>query len=345
MRIQAIHALERIGGPEAAINVANALMYDCPEVRPHAIAALQTLRPHSLQPLLNLIRAASTDLPLEGMVAVIEALSGLQEKNAGPTLAHILFGDMPQPSSHLTRSPLYQALLLSLGELAALSAIFAISSPEWEMNVNVWGLFCPLTMVNFFLCFPIHAYRRSRKRLTLFKAASEALIAIQDKRSLPSLIEIALGTQMPAAQPYAYRTLRFLLPLVNASDTGLLTGLGKTERLLTSAFSRFDAPRILAALRALEFIGTGQSAYPVERLVQRRPTSHDALAFMEIRAEAERILPILQDRQRQEEASSLLLRASTMPPTVPEQLLRPAHYQDAKSAEQLLRPGDSSIGL
>lgn len=349
MRIQAIHALERIGSPEAAISVTNALVYDCPEVRPHAAAALQTLKSHSLRPLVSLIRSKTpTDWPLEGMVAAIDALGGLQNKKAGPTLAHILFGDHPLPASRYTLSPIGQAFLLTLCELAILIPILLSNSKDIidgsgilvAMLFGCCAMLGPLTMLNFMLCFPVSVFRQFRQRIALYKAASRALTAIQDKMSIPSLVEIALGTQTPAAQTYARTTLLALLPLVDAGDAGLLTGLGKTERLLTSAFSRHDAdpPLILAILRALEFIGTGQSAPPVERLVNRRPTSHDALTFSEIRTEAERILPILKERQRQEEASSVLLRASNMPPVAPAQLLRPARYLDAEPEEQLLRP-------
>lgn len=91
-----------------------------------------------------------------------------------------------------------------------------------------------------------------------------------------------------------------------------------------------DNRLVALVLDALGKVGDGRAVAPVEQMMRRGRTP-------ELRAEAERILPMLQERKRQEEAHSSLLRPSSVPEDTPEVLLRPATAQSCVEPETLLR--------
>lgn len=92
---------------------------------------------------------------------------------------------------------------------------------------------------------------------------------------------------------------------------------------------------ILDALEALGKVGDGRAVLPVEGLLDPlfRPRA--------VGTSAQRILPILQERQRLENTSATLLRASTVPEPSPDVLLRPAAETSDVASEELLRAGTS----
>lgn len=87
----------------------------------------------------------------------------------------------------------------------------------------------------------------------------------------------------------------------------------------------------LSALTALENVGDGRAVTPVRRMVNTGWTAP-------VNALATRLLPILQERQRQEDAREMLLRGAMTPPPSSELLLRPAVTPPADPPELLLRP-------
>jgi HEAT repeat protein len=101
---------------------------------------------------------------------------------------------------------------------------------------------------------------------------------------------------------------------------------------LTSLLGNPSTSLVLAAVRALEFVGTGQTIKPMQRLAKRG-------AYGVIRAEAARALPILEERRKQEQASLVLLRGSAPPAASADELLRAAAGEPQTPPEQLLRPG------
>jgi HEAT repeat protein len=169
-------------------------------------------------------------------------------------------------------------------------------------------------------------------------AAADALICIKDPRSVPSLIEVATEKYAQSARASAMWALRETLPVLNTGDYGLLTSA--VERRLTGMFALHNPPLTLASVRALEFVGTGQSVGPLERLARRR-TASSAAIYADIRSEAQRVLPVLVERKRLEEASSVLLRPSQVAPDSSGILLRPVSSLSAyeEPVDQLLRPG------
>ena len=86
----------------------------------------------------------------------------------------------------------------------------------------------------------------------------------------------------------------------------------------------------MGALEALGKIGDGRAVYTVERLAARGKSSA-------IRQAAAQILPILQERQRAENAPGVLLRAANRPGSDVNNLLRPAEEAAPTDPQQLLR--------
>lgn len=88
---------------------------------------------------------------------------------------------------------------------------------------------------------------------------------------------------------------------------------------------------VLSSLTALEMVGDGRAVALVERVAEKGRNEA-------IRAEARRVLPVLLERQRQENDPHILLRATQSPTAPPDVLLRPAVSQPETAPEQLLRP-------
>jgi hypothetical protein len=107
-------------------------------------------------------------------------------------------------------------------------------------------------------------------------------------------------------------------------------------RILTGerpAFPVASEALLLATLNALEKIGDGRAVSAVR---------HTAVAsYVSCVEEAQRILPVLLERQERERHRGMLLRASSAPETNTDQLLRPAG-DTTTAPEQLLRPVTNS---
>lgn len=342
MRVAAIKALRLTSDRFSAPTLANVLLHDVPVVRTEAQSALQALGASAVVPLLDRIRA-TTDWPLEGMLTAIETLGFIQDKSAGPTLARMLFGLLPRTPSRWFRAQLWWSMALGAVETACVLPYIAANFPGDGISTvlliipaaPLFVLFSVLSAIG--VGFFIRSGKRAEAR-RLNAAASSALISIKDPRSVPSLVEVATEKYSQSARYGATRALQEVLPVLSADDYGLLNSA--VERRLTSMFALHNPPLILAAVRSLEFVGTGQSAGPVERLTRRKAVASEAV-FVQIRAEAQRVLPVLLDRKRLEEASSVLLRPSHAAPDTGAALLRPASSLTAyeEPVEHLLRPG------
>ena len=173
------------------------------------------------------------------------------------------------------------------------------------------------------------------------KAAGEALEQLNDTSAIPGLVAVATGVRPPSARRAAKHALQHLLPLVGSDNTKTLTAeqeRGLVQLILQNV--RFE-PLALTALKSLEFIGTGQSAAFIEKLIRGLDSPNDDLVPSTIRTEAQRLLPMLQERKRNEQQMAVLLRPAE--PASQELLLRPAAEVkvDAEiEREQLLRPGE-----
>jgi hypothetical protein len=91
---------------------------------------------------------------------------------------------------------------------------------------------------------------------------------------------------------------------------------------------------ILLLLDALGKVGDGQAVPVVSEMAEMRASDH-------VRQKALEILPILQERQEQERAKEVLLRAASAPETPSEELLRPATATAETAPQQLLQPSSS----
>ena len=126
----------------------------------------------------------------------------------------------------------------------------------------------------------------------------------------------------------AHRGVMALLPKLSAEDNETMP-LSVRQRLITM-LGLPDAHTVLAVLRAMEWVGTGQARVPIQRLMEKGVTE-------EIRAEAARILPIVATRAEQEKISETLLRASQSPTHAQGELLRAAYASPETASEELLR--------
>jgi hypothetical protein len=97
-----------------------------------------------------------------------------------------------------------------------------------------------------------------------------------------------------------------------------------------------DEQLVTSILEALGRAGGGRAVRPVERLTKRGRTER-------VRGKAAEILPVLQQRQRAEQAPQVLLRAAEPVPESPDELLRAASAEADVDPSTLLRaeiPGE-----
>ena len=179
----------------------------------------------------------------------------------------------------------------------------------------------------------------------LDKAACFALVEIGDTAAIPELISAATTARAPSTRKLAAGALVKLVPLLQSPQAPELTAA--QEKMLTGLIGgslqiRFGVKDInvaLASVKALEFLGTGQSASFIEKLTRGPDSPIDDLVPAAIRTEALRLLPILQERKRNEEQVAVLLRPAEL--VRQELLLRPAskvNMDDETERAQLLRP-------
>jgi hypothetical protein len=144
-------------------------------------------------------------------------------------------------------------------------------------------------------------------------AAAVALGRLQSVESVGALTT-ALYDHSAAVRRAAVPALKSALPLLTPEHYGQL-GVQAIPNLCR-ALGHGDELLVLHVLDALEKVGDGRAVQPVEETATRGRTDR-------IRQMAIRILPLLQERQRQESASKMLLRAAVPTESAPHTLLRP----------------------
>ncbi len=112
----------------------------------------------------------------------------------------------------------------------------------------------------------------------------------------------------------------------------------ETTTNLCALLGRNNSALEVLVLDALECAGTGAAAEPVRRLASRSKSGS-------IRDAAARVLPILDERLRQETSATRLLRPAGSPNASSDVLLRPASSATAVPEEQLLRPTSEPTGM
>ena len=341
-RLAAIDALQNIGSMLAIESLIPALFDPDPIIKRQAADALRSFGSYAVQLLLHALRRH--EWTVTDMTLVIELLRDLNDKQAGPTLARVLLGTLPAECNRWVRNIITYPYFAISGFFMLLALLFALRSEGFSgslLGLLLWlpacllgGLFAMLPL-GFFVFWPINSVIAKDERGQLAETAAAALTHLQDKNSLPSVIEAAFGAKRSihrAARP----VLLSLLPLLGPEDMGLLPPesvrqLMRPLQPFADALSPQPPEIIVAILHALEHIGPGSAAETVERLGKRTPHTQIHIAVKEV-------LPVLQARREQELASSVLLRASAMPAAAPEQLLRASFPVSDTAPEQLLRP-------
>lgn len=206
--------------------------------------------------------------------------------------------------------------------------------------LNIWWTFIPASLpvlmaVNIFQFISLGVMGGVSSRA---KRALERLKQKQDLVSVGSLLE---ALPDPYIREGAMEALTVLLPRLQASDAPQLKE--HHHRLLAQALKRSGHTRFLfthptnrkfavAALKALEQVGTSQALPVVEFLAQKAPEP-------EVQRAAQECLPFLLSRAEQDWNEQTLLRASQSHAAPKEELLRPiAGQSNQAEPQQLLRP-------
>ena len=145
-------------------------------------------------------------------------------------------------------------------------------------------------------------------------AAAVALGRLQSVEAIGALTT-ALYDRSAGVRRAAISALKNILPLLIEAHYGQL-GVQVIPNLCR-ALQQSDELLVLHVLSALELVGDGQATRPVEQMVKSGRTER-------VRNLALRVLPMLQERQRQEKASQMLLRAATPVAPGADMLLRAA---------------------
>ena len=352
VKLAAIEALQKIGSPSAAEALPAGLFNRDEIVTRQTALALVSFGSQATPFLLHsLERRGEWTVPQ--MRLLITVLKEIGDPRSGPPLARVLLGIQPNDSTRWFRRTFLFPGLFTLS--ATMIIVFISWIYEWMDSgiVGGWGNFLfglalgiaigVLVGVLFFLPIfflilaPLANVWANNERAALAQSAADALIGLQDKRSLPSVIEAAYKGRRKA-QNSARRVLCRLLPLLSEGDGELLPP--SSLHLLLDSISPMrqafapQTPDLLAAVvQSLRHVGPGSAFDAVQKLEQRS----DALS---VRDACREVLPVLQARREKERASSSLLRASAQPSTPENQLLRPASAASETDPNELLRPAE-----
>ena len=349
-KLAAVDALQKIGNLAATEALAVGLFDRDERINRRAAQALISFGGDAVPPLLRVLESRS-EWTMPQMRLLIETLGEIGDLRSGPGLARVLLGLQPLSSTRwfhrtfLLPCQLIMSTVAVVGFTATIASYLSEGSPATlEMLLTAlagWlfgGLFIGLLLfLPFFFVFllPAGIAWSNTELAALAKSAADVLIRMEDKRSLPSVIEAAYAGRRKS-QPAARRALRHLLLLLNEEDANLLPRA--TLQMLLDSISPMRqalAPQspdlIVAIVLALRYIGPGSAVETAQKLEQRSdaPPVRDA---------CREVLPILRARRELERASSTLLRASALPATPEALLLRPASAAPETCPNALLRP-------
>lgn len=343
-RVAAIRTLARIGAKEALPTLISALSDPDPHIRETAAFELPTFGTQAV-PLLRYTLRESSDWSLPGMQALIRILGYLGDASATPELIHVLDEQLPGDPKRWTRDtfarPLYFVLILFIMVWSIAGAVNAsdTSSPLWQtwletgLNIFVNGFVPMLFLYMLLVCvvsLPLLNLWAAHERGELVCSAIKTLSRFGNKRLLPVILDIAVSRRHSLEQTHTARTA--LLPLMQGIRSSDTTRLSPRSRLqLAQILGTADIQLDKTLLNTLEQAGTGQGIPHVKRFIQQT-------ADPELRDQAEHLLGTLMERQQQEAAVALLLRASQAHPAPQTELLRAVSETRPLSTEQLLRP-------
>lgn len=317
-KIAAVQALGAIGGENAAPALAEALMYEKRRVQIEAAEALISIGSEAA-PAVEYCVKNTMLWPADGMRMSVETLGRLGDHTVWRTLAQVIKGKLPTGRSR-------RHYRLATVIWAAIGPVILFWFPA----------LIPVYVVLVSIVFLIAERRSDMERQPIVASASAALGRLGSISSIPDLIDAAASNRVDAGKVGAANALIAVLRHVGPEHFGILDA--RAERLIERLLGSRDISLAISLTRVLEYIGTGRSAAPLERLAE---LSDDYYRAADIRAEARRVLPVLQERKRQEEAPTHLLRPAQAAGRGSDTLLRAAatNAENEESARQLLRPG------
>ena len=320
LSILAIEILGRIDTAEVTTIVAQRLMDNREKVRE---ASQRVLAKRGTRAATAIVSMLETPYPnFKRLVAAVQTLGLIGSPVATNQLAGLISGRIEPDGTHFG---FYSVALQFLTILFILIPFLT------------GGFGAVLLPVGIALLINSRVSRRRRRELLELETA-RSLMRIGDVRCIPELVATITHEAAAISGRPVTRTLISLLKRLEPEHARLLDS--RTERRLTDLFRTGNSRLIKATVRALEYVGTGQSVEPVKRLCRTRPL----FAYgADITAEAKRVLPVLLERKQFEEAPQHLLRPSSAYSQPSELLLRPASEKenDATAALELLRPGAS----
>ena len=336
-RLASVNALAKISSLDALPPLARAILDPSPLVQNAAADAILPFGPDALPALTSALHTTA-DWPLSGMKRLVTIIGQVGTPQACVALVPVVLGGQPRSAARWDK-PLRWSFNAYVGGVGAITALMLIATSSLSMAfaaLVVSGLLLGFLWILVCICCitPYCLMRESYERGAIAGLAAEGLRSARNKAYLPAVVEGAFGYNRISPKP-ARKALLYLLPLLNADDGERMEA--GTRRHLMEALGNVNNSQQLefALVRAMEWVGTGQAARKVAWLTRRGQNSA-------IRDEAARILPVLQERERREQAPTTLLRPSHAAPILPEHLLRPIAATDATPAEQLLRPENAS---
>ncbi len=171
-----------------------------------------------------------------------------------------------------------------------------------------------------------------RVRLSVCEAA-RSLGRLRDPLSAGLLASAAAQGSGPLAE-VACEALPEVLKAIRHDHYTLLPR--EATPALCCAAERTDENLAVQILDALGRAGSGAAAGPVRRMANASPSER-------VRKQAALVLPILEERLRQETSAARLLRPAEAPGAPRDILLRPASSATSVPEEQLLRPSSGPV--
>lgn len=197
------------------------------------------------------------------------------------------------------------------------------------------------------LLFPVSTLLRKRQEKQIQKSALHTLRRWNDPRFLGTVAHASLkadASLLAQVQTTFASMVMTLTPdyygaMPAGSTDDLCRALETNEEFLEPNYWKPDTaaaitPHVIFALnllRALELTGSGQAAKYVRAIVE-------ANHHREVVALAERVLPILTEREREETARTTLLRHSALPAPANEMLRAASPASTENDTETLMRP-------
>ena len=221
------------------------------------------------------------------------------------------------------------------------SLVILISScAETTIDGNIAGL-CFLLMslvsmitflllLGYIVCTSPLVYLKDDGAQRLFQTETiAAMERIGDRRALKYLMQADMGVSV---MPHLHALILRLLPLIGEEDREWLGEVGG-KWLAVRLHVMASAQSTLTLLKATAILGDERLIRTVDKISQSKSA--------EIRAEALRVLAVLESRRDAKKEKRELLRASAIPDDYKETLLRPLQDRyDPQEERELLHPSD-----